>query len=357
MKNQWKKVVSVSGAYLALLIGGAFATGQEAMQYFVGFGVKGFSGLLICGLLMIYTCFSLLRAGKNNHLRTNADVFQYFCGKYLGVVMTWYTMLIIVAVYGVMLAGVGATLEQAFGIPVTVGSGLMALFAICTLFLGLNKILDVLGVIGPLIIILTLTTASVTLFDRSFSLKEGILVTNNLVGLKASENWFSSAILYAVLSLPGLFGFLPLVGATIKKDNEVIRISLIGPLFFIGAMAIVVISLIGNIKLVSDTEVPILVLATRVFPSYGSIFAIVIFLGIYTTVTPLIWTVCRRFTIEHSIGFRMLAFWITLICWFGGNFFSFGQIVNLIYPSIGYVGIFLLGSLMFKDSQEFFKKT
>ena len=147
MNNHWKKVASISGAYLALLIGGAFATGQEAMQFFVGFGLNGFIGLLICGFLMIYTCFSLLRAGKNSNLRTNQDVFQYFCGKYLGIFMTWYAMLMIIAVYGVMLAGVGAILEQAYGIPVIFGSSLMVIFATGTLILGLNKIIGLLGVI------------------------------------------------------------------------------------------------------------------------------------------------------------------------------------------------------------------
>lgn len=356
MNNHWKKVASISGAYLALLIGGAFATGQEAMQFFVGFGLNGFIGLLICGFLMIYTCFSLLRAGKNNNLRTNQDVFQYFCGKYLGIFMTWYAMLMIIAVYGVMLAGVGAILEQAYGIPVIFGSSLMVIFATGTLILGLNKIIGLLGVIGPIIVILTLTTAIIALFDGSFSLEQGAIDANSLVSLKASDNWFFSAILYAVFSLPGLFGFLPLVGATIKNDYEVNKISLIGPILFISAMTIIVVALMGNIKLVSEAEVPILVLATKVFPAYSSIFSIIIFLGIYTTVTPLIWTVCRRFTLEHSIQFRILALGISLICWLGGNILPFGQLINLIYPSIGYVGIFLFGSLIFKDLKKFLKK-
>ena len=78
MNNKWIRIFSISGAYIALLIGGAFSTGQEAMQFFVGFGAKGLVGLIICGLLMIYTCFSLLKAGKQNDLRTNEGAFRYF---------------------------------------------------------------------------------------------------------------------------------------------------------------------------------------------------------------------------------------------------------------------------------------
>ena len=263
----------------------------------------------------------------------------------------------IVAVYGVMLGGVGATLEQAYGLPVIFGSGLMAFCATITLLLGLNKIIEVLGVIGPIIVILTLATAVSTILDDSLSLKEGILLSDGLEILRASENWFFSAILYAVFSLPGLYGFLPLVGATIKSNFEVKGVALFGPFLFISAMTIVVLALIGNIQSVYNAEVPILILATKVFPVYGSIFAAVIFLGIYTTVTPLMWTICRRFADEHTLRFRLLAISLTLICWFGGNLLPFGQLINLIYPSIGYIGLILMACLIYKDVGELINKT
>ena len=92
MSKNWIRITSISGAYMALLIGGAFATGQEAMQFFVAFGFKGLIGLIICGLIMVYTCYSLLNAGRNNDLKTNEDVFRHFCGNWLGTFMTWYTI-------------------------------------------------------------------------------------------------------------------------------------------------------------------------------------------------------------------------------------------------------------------------
>tara|TARA_B110000008_G_scaffold7905_1_gene7712 strand:- start:263 stop:625 length:363 start_codon:yes stop_codon:yes gene_type:complete len=114
-------------------------------------------------------------------------------------------------------------------------------------------------------------------------------------------------------------------------------------------MGIVVLALLGSIKSLYNVEVPILVLATNVFPIYGSIFALIIFLGIFSTVTPLIWTVCRRFFEEYTMKFNLLAIFLTLICLFGGNLLPFGKLINIIYPSIGYIGIVLFISLIFKD--------
>ena len=349
MSKNWIRIISISGAYMALLIGGAFATGQEAMQFFVAFGFKGLIGLIICGLIMVYTCYSLLNAGRNNNLKTNEDVFRHFCGNWLGTFMTWYTMIMIVAVYGVMLGGVGATLEQAYNIPIFIGSSFMAICTTITLLLGLNKIIKILGIIGPVIILFTISSAIITLLDESSALKVGINLATSLDILKASDSWLFSAILYSVFSLPGLYGFLPLVGSTAKSSFEVRAISLFGPLLFTVVMGIVVLALLGSIKSLYNVEVPILVLATNVFPIYGSIFAFIIFLGIFSTVTPLIWTVCRRFFEEYTMKFNLLAIFLTLICLFGGNLLPFGKLINIIYPSIGYIGIVLFISLIFKD--------
>ena len=104
--------------------------------------------------------------------------------------MTWYTMIMIVAVYGVMLGGVGATLEQAYGLPVIAGSSLMAICATITLLLGLNRIIEVLGIIGPIIVLFTLFTAITSLFDGSLNIEEGVRSVNGLEILKASDNCF-----------------------------------------------------------------------------------------------------------------------------------------------------------------------
>jgi uncharacterized membrane protein YkvI len=88
-------------------------------------------------------------------------------------------------------------------------------------------------------------------------------------------------------------------------------------------MTVVVVALIGNIDLLFNKEVPILILATKALPIYGSIFALVIFMGIYTTVTPLIWTVCRRFFEERTESFNLLSISLTLICLLGGNLLPF----------------------------------
>jgi uncharacterized membrane protein YkvI len=345
----WLAVLKIAGAFTAYLIGSGFATGQEAMQFFVAYGVLGVIGAALSLLLFIYVCGSLMLAGKHYGLTRNEDVFRFYCGDFLGVLLTWYTMIFIVAVHAVMLAGAGAALEQAYGLPAFYGSTLMAIVSMVTLLLGLEKILDALGVLGPLIVALTLSVAVLSLTNAEGTLAQHSEQTLDLDLLQASPHWFFSSLLYVGLTLPGLASFLPAVGATIHNDREIKIASVIGPMFFIGAMVLVVLALLYKIGDVYDAQVPIMVLASQVMPVYGAIFAIVIFVGIFTTVTPLLWTVCARFASEGTARYRSLVFGLTLVGLSGGTFLPFGKLINIIYPTVGYAGLLFLVCAVFRD--------
>ena len=345
----WLTVIKLSGAYLAFLIGSGFATGQEAMQFFVVYGWYGFGGTLVSALLMVYTTASLMKAGKHNPLHTNEDAFRYFCGPILGVLLTWYTMVMIVAVSAVMLAGAAATLNQAYNVPVYAGAGIMAAVVMVTMLLGLKRIVAVIGFIGPLLIILTIAVAFVSLKHNFGQLADGVRLVGDLDILMATPHWLFSGFVYVGLTLPGMASLLPQIGRTTNSNSEISAVALIGPLFFIGAMTLVTAALLSVIVTVHDAEVPVMALAENVFPIYGSIFAIVIFFGIYTTVTPLLWTVCSRFSEENTTRYRVIVLTLTGVSFLGATVLPFGELVNLIYPTIGYVGLLILVSMLMKD--------
>ena len=55
------------------------------------------------------------------------------------------------------------------------------------------------------------------------------------------------------------------------------------------------------------------------------------------------------------MNFNLLAILLTSICLFGGNLLPFGKLINIIYPSIGYIGLMLFISLVFKDLKFIFR--
>lgn len=347
--TDWLTVLKLSGAFMAFLIGSGFATGQEALQFFAGYGSSGVAGALVTVLLFIYTCSTLMKAGRRHGLKRNEDAFRHFCGPYIGVFLTWYTMVFIVAVHAIMLAGAGATLQQAYGLPAWAGGALMALLSMGTLLLGLQRIVDVMGFIGPLIVVLTITVAIASLMANGSELAAGAVQAPQLDMLRASPHWLFSALLYVGLTLPGMASFLPAVGASTRGEGEIRAASVLGPTLYISAMVLVVLALLASIDDVYQVQIPIMALASDVLPVYGSVFAIVIFLGIYTTVTPLLWTVCERFSDEATPRYRVLVVCLTLVGLLGGMVLPFDRLVNLIYPTVGYAGLLFLSCAIFTD--------
>ena len=100
-----------------------------------------------------------------------------------------------------------------------------------------------------------------------------------------------------------------------------------------------------------------MVLATNALPIYGAVFAVIIFMGIYTTATPLLWTICARFAEEATPRYRLLVIALTLVGLIGGLALPFGKLVNLIYPTVGYAGLLLLACLIFTDIRAAFFST
>jgi uncharacterized membrane protein YkvI len=348
----WLEVLKLAGAFVAYLIGSGFATGQEALQFFAAYGMVGALGAGLCLLLFIYVCASLLSVGKHHGIARNEDVFRFYCGDVIGVFLTWYTMFFIVAVHAVMLSGAGATLEQAYGIPALVGSSLMALLSMVTLLMGLQRILETLAVLGPVIVLLTISVSVLSLLNTESSLTDQSSRAVELDILRASPHWLFSSLLYVGMTLPGLASFLPAVGATAHSDRDIWATAAVGPVLFIGAMILVVFALLYSIEDVYHAQVPIMVLASEVMPVYGAVFAIIIFLGIFTTVTPLLWTVCARFAAEGTTRYRFLVIALTFVGLVGGTLFPFGKLINLIYPTVGYAGLLFLACAVLRDTRR-----
>ena len=62
-KVSWKRVLILAGAIIAFTIGSGFATGQEIIQYYTAYGVKGLLVILVFLVAFLYYNFNFAKAG------------------------------------------------------------------------------------------------------------------------------------------------------------------------------------------------------------------------------------------------------------------------------------------------------
>ena len=162
-KSSVGRVLQIGGAVVGTLVGSGFASGQEVMQYFTAYGIPGSVGALCLPWCCSHLCAPPLRitAGSSRNRSTSPHsaitaasisarswIFSRCCSASLSA-SSWTS-------------GSGAMFEQYFGIPAVVGSTVMALIALGSAWLGLEKLTKVLGSTAPICIVFLVGVSLVT---------------------------------------------------------------------------------------------------------------------------------------------------------------------------------------------------
>lgn len=349
------KVLNYAGAFIALLIGSGFATGQEIIQYFSSWGWWGVAGVVTVFLLMTYVGVSFVSAGFNNKFENPNDIYKYYCGNVIGTFYDYFSVFFLFLSYIVMVAGAGATFEQHYALNPSIGSILLMFLAIGTVVFGLGRIVDVIGNIGPVIVVMAIFVGLFSIFTFIGQAPLAPSITEEAIKAGeikvASSSWILAAGSYVGFCMLWLAAFLGQIGSRANSELEGRLGAFFGSLGFSLATAVMAIGLFFAMSKVKGSQVPGLVLAGEIHPVLATVFSIIIFAGIFTTAVPLLWTVVSRFAKEKTPKFRLLTVILGVIGAIAGITLSFDVLVNYVYVINGYIGLALLGIMIVRTIQ------
>ncbi|OAV59266.1 YkvI family membrane protein [Enteractinococcus helveticum] len=346
-RSSTMRVLTYAGAIMAFLIGSGFATGQEIMQYFASYGFWGVfgTGLLVLALIS-FVSIQFLTVGQREQFNKPSQIFEYYAGKYVGKFFDYFSILFVFLSFTVMVAGAGAVFDEHYNLPTWVGGfGLTVLVALTVLF-GLNSLVDVIGKIGPLIVIIAIGLGIVGIINA----ETGILAGNDLVTdleiQQASNHWITAGLSYVGFCMLWLAAFLTALGKTVPTQREARAGGLTGGVVFSLSCIIVGLGLLANIERVAGMQIPMLVLANDIAPFVASLISLMILAGIYTTAIPLLWTVSSRFFPDGTMKYKYLTIFLALLGTVIGLWLPFDEMVNIVYVLNGYVGAILLAIMV-----------
>jgi len=348
-KGRLVRVATYAGAIIAFLIGSGFATGQEILQYFTSYGYAGIfgTGLLVL-LLMSYVAVEFFIVGQAKKFEKPSRIFHYYCGKYLGTFFDYFSVLFVFLSFTVMVAGAGAVFEEHYGMSKYFGGVGLAIVVGLSVWFGLKNLVDVIGKIGPLIVVVAVGLGVMGILRNPSGIAEGQALLPTLDLTQASTNWFMSGLSYVGFCMLWLAAFLTALGKTARNRKEATAGALTGATVFSLACVIVGLGLLANVTRVGGTEIPMLVLAADINPILAAGISVMILAGIYTTAVPLLWTVSARFYADRTQGFKYLTVILAVAGTVIGLLLPFSQMVNLVYVVNGYVGVLLLVLMLAK---------
>lgn len=368
----WKRVIILAGAVIAFTIGSGFATGQEIIQYYTAYGIKGLLALLVFFIAFLYYNFNFAKAGAEEKFEKSNDIYKYYCGKYIGTFCDYYSTIFCYMSFWVMVGGAASTLNQEYNLPLWVGATILVVVTVITVVGGLNSLVDAIGVVGPIIVVLCIAIGLITVIRDGGNIQAGLDVIKNgaYEGAKdgetiknAGSSWLASGLSYAGFVLLWFASFTAALGSKNKKKD--LNYGIIGGTLAV-CIAIILVSFahISNINTASadgsvrvwNAAIPNLILAMKIWKPFSSIFAIVVFAGIYTTAVPLLYNPASRFAKEGTNQFKLLTVALAVIGLIVGLFLPFKILVNYIYVLNGYVGAVLIIFMIWKNIKDLLNK-
>lgn len=350
MRELVKKSFQIGGAFVGLVVGGGFASGQEIMQFFTGFGLYGIIGAIVATIGFSYLGMCIAQLGYELQTTSHKEVVYHIAGRAFGTVLDLLITFFLFALVVAMFAGAASTVKQMLGFDPFIGSLLMVALTVFTLMLNVKSIINVIAVATPYLMAIMLMIALYSIFTMDLSFAEqNILAQHQPI---AAPNWIMGALLYVSYNIASSVAMLTVIGRTASTRRVAGAGGIIGGLMLGMLILLINVAMFAKMEIVSGTEMPILEIAKNIHPLLGYLMAFALLGMIYNTAVGLLYSFIIRFVPPKDPIYKPSVILVGAIG-FMASFVGFTTLVGKVYSLMGYLGFALILAILFtKISNE-----
>ena len=326
MRNGFK----LASLYAAIVLGAGFASGQELLQYFVGYGTSGIWGLIIAGVLFSLTGWAVLDICRKKEIKDYKELMAYLVGKRLGFVFEILAAVFLFVLFVAMLSAGGAMFEQGMDINFTVGVLVLAALIFATLYFGLEGLVWINEIISPVLVVGGIFIGLYTFFNHS---------ANTFFQNEVIPTWILAAVVYASYNITTGFPVL----ASASRLAESPKDAMTGGV--LGGFALTVLGICMALPLylyytdVIAVEIPFLVIVVGYGYFFTILYMVLMVCAIFTTAAANAFALVEWTGRYINTGRRKQCAILTLVC-IPMAHVGFSNIVGYVYPLFGFLGIF-----------------
>ncbi|NMP20928.1 transporter [Sulfobacillus harzensis] len=320
--------LGVAFTYVGAVVGAGFASGQEIYQFFGRFGTAGVWGIGIAGALFAWLGYLALESGRRGRAASFGALLESLYPASLVRVAEGVTTAFLVIGLGVVAAGGGAASQQIIGLPVFWGALATSLFIVLVVARGTDSVVRVNVALVPYLVVLVMMVALLT-WHQPARLRVG-----------SAHGWALSALLY--LSYNIFTGIMVLIGIgprlTGRRDSV---LAAVGGAVLLSGLALMEHHALSRLH--TPGALPMLDLAARVHPVWGTLYGVSLWIALFTT------GVAEAYALRTQYGRRVL--WLV-----GATFlfsiWGFQRLVATLYPLMGVVAVVLWIPLVYRPKQS-----
>jgi len=337
---QWKTTFQVAATYVGAVMGAGFASGQEIQQFFARFGYWGLVGVLLSSVMFSLLGWGMLDLQDRWKIASYNQFFDCLLGPRLG---RWADKLVSILLFVGMLAmisGSGALFYEYFGFSKWSGILLTGSVIALALWYRGEGVLWINSVLIPLKFVFCLGIATAAMFITTSGESEYIrMPTSPMV-----SNWAVSAILYVSFNVTLAMVVFASLGREVQKTGA--RLGAILGGIALGLFAFSIGASLLRFPDILGLEIPMVGIAGKLGDWPAFFYVVVLWLAMITAAVGNGFSLISR-VVDSGILSYGKATLIILLLLFSIAGVKFSQIVQIVYPLFGYIGLVFMPTILY----------
>ncbi|MCG3401893.1 branched-chain amino acid transport system II carrier protein [Staphylococcus massiliensis] len=338
-----KEAIKIGFAYVGVVVGAGFSTGQEVKQFFADYGLWSYIGVIISGLILSFIGRQVAKIGTGLDADNHQSTLEYLFGKAFGRIIDYLLIICLLGISITMIAGAGSTFKESYGVPTWLGALIMCILIFVTLLMDFNKIVRALGFVTPFLIIMVVLIAAVFLFKGQVSLPE----VNSTVKHPSIFKGILNGFVYGGLAFSVGFTTLIAIGGDASRRRISGSGALFGGIIYTILLALINFALQSEYPSIKSSSIPTLTLADSIHPIVSTVLSIIMLLVMYNTILGLSYSIAARFTKPYSKKYYIFITVLMLLS-YGLSFFGFEDLIKVLYPTMGWIGLIVIVGVLVK---------
>ena len=337
--GSFKEVCKIAGAFVGVIVGAGFASGQEILQFFASFGAIGLVGCIVSGVFFALLSMAFSSMGQRLGAESHKEVIHAMLGRHLGWVFDVLVTFFLFAITVVMLAGAGSLLQQWLGIPEVWGSVLATVLTILIVCLDIRQVIALIGVVTPFLVFMTIVVSAYVVMTPHAG--HDALAVAAQTQPKGADHWVMGALLYVSYNIVAGMPFLVIMGGQAKSRSTALWGGALGGLLLGILILLIAVAMYLRMDTIGGVAMPMLEISTQISPWLGHLMSLVIFGMILNTAVGMLYAFMARIVPVGTSRFRTGTV-IAAVLALAGSFVGFIKLVGIVYPIYGYIGFVLM---------------
>lgn len=317
-----KNVLKVTFAYIAAVVGAGFASGSEAVLYFVKYGKISILGVILTGIGLGFFSYIILSGCKKYSVYTFDELTEVLLGSRLSKFICTFLNIFMLIMLGAMISGFAELGFGTFGLSRLFSTILFCVICFFILLMDGEKIIKWGGVAGGFIVFFI---CFCTIYMINFRCE------------KVFENLSSSIVSAALYTSYNTFAVCPLLCSAaneIKDESECRKVGIYSGIFSFFSLFLIWCLIMVYYGKISLGAMPMLTLSRRQGVWFTLIYSAVIFVSVLSSAISNAYGIylkykdnsCRKLT----VGIILILGWVVAS-------FGFTNIVGNLYGAVGVI--------------------